>query len=176
MIVHIWYQESFIMADEQKAEKPAPYVLTPEALAAAVEAGDIKVIKDTVTATVAGKENEREYQRKIAITPKGAGILVGSSAKVVEFFNYAYDLGVRAKERSLLLAALEGPEKQLAKGVKALMALGQTEEKAKRNVVKGLEFDAFATLPDTWKSLIPSKLEAFNAGTEAFGAWMADHE
>lgn len=157
------------MAEEQakqepKAEeKPKAYVLTEDALKAAIAAGDIKALQDKVTAEVGGKKHERPYRRLIAVTPKGCGILVGSSNAVVENFNYAYDLGRRAKERQALLAALEGPEKQLAKGVKTLMALGMTEAKAKATIVGNLEDEQYAALPDDWKALVADRFEAWQA-------------
>lgn len=109
------------------------------ALEAAILAGDVSQEADVVTAKIDGKgEVKRDYNRLTALTMKGALALVGGKLDdVLKAFNYAFDLGVRSRERQALLAANEGPEKSIEKGVKGLMAaLGLSESDARAMIVK----------------------------------------
>ena len=109
------------------------------ALEAAILAGDVSQEADVVTAKINGKgEVKRDYNRLTALTMKGALALVGGKLDdVLKAFNYAFDLGVRSRERQALLAANEGPEKSIEKGVKGLMAaLGLSESDARAMIVK----------------------------------------
>lgn len=124
------------------AEKPAEAVETAEArqarLDSAVASNDVKLEDDKVTAKIEGKGDvERTYRRYTAMTMAGALALAGGKIDdVLKAFNYAYDLGVRSRERQALLAANEGPEKAIEKGVKGLVAaLGISEQDARKIVV-----------------------------------------
>lgn len=125
---------------ERTAEqKAADLVALQNAIMAGVTSGDLTVEQDEVTAKIEGKgEVKREYTRYTAATMKGALILSeGKQADVLKDFNYAYDLGVRSRERQALLAANEGPEKAIEKGVKGFMAaFGVSETEARAEVIK----------------------------------------
>lgn len=108
--------------------------LTAEQIAAlideGVKAGDIEAVDDKITTKVKGQdgkdvEHSRAYRKLTAKTLKGASILSERSEKaLLSYFNYAFDLGVRSRERNALLATLEGPEKAIDKAAKALVAAG----------------------------------------------------
>ncbi len=139
------------MADEKPAE-----VLTPEGQAilnaaiekqpdpirAAITAGQVSARMDSIKVNgtdANGKavEVKRPYLRLDAVKPEGALILDGSADEMLKTWNYGHDLGVRARERNLALAALEGPGKAIERAAQALikavptMTLAQATELVK---------------------------------------------
>lgn len=130
-----------------------------ELIKAAVEAGDVIVTEDVVKisekASPTGKAAEKKYQKFTAVTPKGMAALCGgkfapATAKpegedtrteaetapgACDYFNYGFDLDARAQVRTKLMSELEGPEKSIAKAVKALVENAGFSEAAAREVV-----------------------------------------
>lgn len=114
---------------------------------AAITAGDIKAEQAEVTvsakASPDGKEHKRAYT---ALRPQTfAGMLALCNGKVepstpkpdgkdertadekaagaCDYFDYAYDLEVRAKIRAQIIASLDGPDKAIAKAILSMAAL-----------------------------------------------------
>jgi hypothetical protein len=118
-----------------------------EQVAAAVANGDIREEQAEVTvsakASPDGKEHKRGYT---ALRPQSfAGMLALCNGKVepstpkpegkdertadekaagaCDYFDYAYDLEVRAKIRAQIIASLDGPDKAIAKAIAGLTGL-----------------------------------------------------
>lgn len=121
----------------------------PGELQAAVTAKDIAASFDEVSisdkASPTGKGAVKSYVRLEALTLKGQSVLchgktTPQTAKPAEgedtrtdeqkrpgacdYFNYGFDLDVRAPIRQSLMNTLEGPEKAVKKAVAGLLAMG----------------------------------------------------
>lgn len=134
-----------------------------EKIAAAIAANDIKVEEGEIKAKVGDVEHKRPYRKLVALTLAGAAALCGDritvevdekgepvrrETSVLGHFNYGYDLNVKAKERQTLMAAVEGPEKTIAKAAKALSALlGVSEEDAAATIRAQMAAKASAEQP-----------------------------
>jgi hypothetical protein len=112
----------------------------------AVAEGHIKASWDEVTisdkASPTGKGQKREYLRLDAQSAQGMAAIAGGKMKpadprgegedkrtpeqrapgACDFFNYGYDLDVRASVRQALMGDLEGPEKAVKTAVKGFLA------------------------------------------------------
>lgn len=55
---------------------------------------------------------------------------------LIKAFNYGHDLLVRASERSKASKAAQGPEKEIEKTVKMMVASGFSEEAARKMVIE----------------------------------------
>lgn len=131
-----------------------------EMIQAAIDSKDVIAVTDKVTisekASPNGKAAEKAYTRLAAQTAKGmaalcAGKIPPATAKPAEgddtrtdadkangacdYFNYGYDLDVRAQVRGQLMSELEGPEKSILKAVKALVENAGFTEAAARDLV-----------------------------------------
>ncbi len=103
------------------------------------EAGEVKISKD---ASPTKTEAKQPYVKLLALNARGmaalcSGKLEPQTAKpdegedartdeqkavgAADYFNYGFDLDVRASVRAKLVSSLEGPEKAIAKAVKGLM-------------------------------------------------------
>jgi hypothetical protein len=129
---------------------------------AGIEAGDIATVQDEVKvsdkASPTGKAASRPYTKLQALTAKGMALLCGGklvpatgkpedgvedtrtdeqkAPGACDYFNYGYDLDVRAKERNILMSELEGPEKAIKKAVDSLVAnAGMDETEARAFVI-----------------------------------------
>lgn len=103
--------------------------------------GDVKVEETEVSVTGPdGKEHVRKFDMERATTYEGALALCegrigpkdkkGEAVTVLDLFNYGWDLNRRRAQRQALLAQIEGPEKAIEKGVKALIASGAFDNEA----------------------------------------------
>lgn len=125
-------------------------VEVPESLEEALASGSFRYEDAEVSADVNGTKVKRPYQKKVALTLGGAIFLVGGQTDLVvdengkavrgkpsvcADFTYGNDLGVKAAERNILVAATEGPEKAIEKAAKALMALGVPADKAREAAI-----------------------------------------
>lgn len=95
---------------------------------------------------VIGQDNpEALLGDAIAYFQEQAGEKGNGVVELLKAATYANDLGVRAKIRQTIVAALEGPEKAIEKAVKDLMALRQsigkpiTEDDARKRVMAQME-------------------------------------
>lgn len=103
------------------------------------ELGEVKISKD---ASPTKTEAKQGYVKLLALNARGMaalcnGKLEPQTAKpeegedtrtddqkavgAADYFNYGFDLDVRASVRAKLVSSLEGPEKAIAKAVKGLM-------------------------------------------------------
>lgn len=128
---------------------------------AAISAGHLKLtegeVKISAKSSPTNKDETRAYPKLEALTAEGMAILCGGKIEpatsapengkdertddqkrtgACDYFNYGYDLSIRAKERAALESALEGPEKAIKKAVDALVAnAGFSPEEARAMVV-----------------------------------------
>jgi hypothetical protein len=136
-------------------------MVNKELVDAAVTEGSVKTEQDEVTvgakSSPDGKEHKRPYTRFTALNAKGMaalcnGKIVPATSKPAEgtkdertdadkavgacdYFNYGFDLDIRASERAILMGELEGPEKAIAKVVKALVDGGLFNETEAKDYV-----------------------------------------
>lgn len=128
------------MAD---TDKSVTFAVNDE-VKALIESGDILVSE----ATVDVNGTEVKYNKMLARSLKGATALIGGDVdlnteekdgeekaargkpSVCSAFNYGFDLTRKREVRQEYLKRLEGPEKGIKSGVKALMALGYTQAQA----------------------------------------------
>jgi hypothetical protein len=126
-----------------------------EMIEAAIKAGDVIRMDGEVTVRAAnspnGKDAVKAYDKLVAVSAKGMAALCGgkivpSTAKPEEgkderteeqkapgacdFFNYGYDLDVRASVRQELIASLEGPEKTIKKAFDGMLLAGYSKADA----------------------------------------------
>jgi hypothetical protein len=112
----------------------------------AVEAGDVKAVQDKVSisekASPTGKAAEMAYTRYVAVTARGMAALCDGKLEpakdkpetgddtrtdaekapgACDYFNYGFDLDVRATVRAKLMSTLEGPEKAIKKAIDTLV-------------------------------------------------------
>jgi len=131
-------------------------VVVPETVEEALAGGHFRYEDTEVSADVNGTKVKRPYQKKIALTLGGALFIAGGQgdlvvdedgkavrgkASVCADFTYGNDLGVKATERNILVAATEGPEKAIEKLAKNLIAVGMAPEVARE---KAKELHALA--------------------------------
>jgi hypothetical protein len=133
----------------------------PEVFRNAITAGYLRLtegeVKISAKSSPTNKDETRQYPKLEALTAEGMAILCGGKiepatsapdegkdertedqkkAGACDYFNYGYDLTVRAKERAALESALEGPEKAIKKAVDALVAnAGFTADEARAMVI-----------------------------------------
>lgn len=126
-----------------------------ELVQAAVDAGHVVAVTDEVTisdkASPTGKGAKKDYTKLIAQDAQGMAALCGgkivpATAKAAEgkdertdeqkaagacdYFNYGYDLDVRAGIRQELMGTLEGPEKQIKKAFDGIVLAGYSKSDA----------------------------------------------
>lgn len=131
-----------------------------ELVNAAVAANHIRQETDKVVisekASPNGKAAEKTYTRYTALDAQGMAALcngkiepatpkpeTGDDVRTEEqkapgacdYFNYGYDLDVRASTRASLMSDLEGPEKAIKKAVDALVASGFDATQARDLVI-----------------------------------------
>lgn len=116
--------------------------------------GDVKI---SAKSSPDGKDHTRPYPKVEALTAEGMALICGGkfepatakpedgtkderteaekAAGACDYFNYGYDLSIRATERSKLESELEGPEKAIAKAVKGLVENAGFDEEGARAVV-----------------------------------------
>lgn len=103
------------------------------------EIGEVKISKD---ASPTKTEAKQGYVKLVALNARGMAALCNGKIEpqvakpeegedkrtdtekavgAADYFNYGYDLDVRATVRSKLVSSLEGPDKAIAKAVKSLM-------------------------------------------------------
>ena len=137
----------------------------PEAFRALVTDGDVIASMDEVSAEKKEKNGTKSeatapYVRLRARTPDAAMLLSGNrllndaddngddtdadddaekGRGMLDHFNYAFDLWVRAKVRNELLKSLEGPEKAIERGVKGLLATGLDRDEALDIVIASMK-------------------------------------
>lgn len=122
---------------------------------AAIKAGHVVRVEDEVTisekASPNGKKAVKAYEKLIAMNAQGmqalcAGKMVPATPKPAEgkdertesqkaagacdFFNYGFDLDVRASIRQELMASLEGPEKTIKKAFDGMVLAGYSKTEA----------------------------------------------
>lgn len=130
--------------------------MATELVNAAIAAGHVLAVTDEVTisdkASPTGKGAKKEYQKLIAQNAQGMAALCGGkivpatakpaegkdertdeqkAAGACDFFNYGYDLDVRAGIRQELMGTLEGPEKQIKKAFDGVVLMGYSKDEAK---------------------------------------------
>lgn len=122
--------------------------IAAEVLDKAVADGHLKVEDATVEisdkASPTGKGVSQAFKAFTALTVQGMAILCGGKTKpatpkpegddertdedkaagACDYFNYGYNLDVRAGIRQALMSGLEGPEKEIKKAVAGLVAMG----------------------------------------------------
>lgn len=127
----------------------------------AINDKNVRAVKDVVKisakASPDNKDHEKEYTRYEALNARGMAALCGGKIEpstsapaegkdertddqkangACDYFNYGFDLDQRASVRASLMGELEGPEKAIAKLVKALVDGGlMTEPEAREYVV-----------------------------------------
>lgn len=127
---------------------------------AGITAGHLRLtqgeVKISAKASPNGQEASREYAKLEALSAEGMAILCGGKIEpqtpkpedgkdertaaqkesgACDFFNYGYDLTVRATERAQLESTLEGPEKAIKKAVDALVTNSGFEPEEARAIV-----------------------------------------
>lgn len=132
---------------------------------AAIEAGHVKaedaVVEITDKASPTGKGAKMPYTRLYALDAQGmAAICDGKiepatekptegkdertdaqkAAGAADYFNYGYDLNVRAEIRQKLMGTLEGPEKQIKKAFDGMVLAGYSKEEAAELVKNSPKF------------------------------------
>jgi len=143
---------------------PADDPRIPEAFREMVTNGDVIASMDEVSAEKKEKNGTKSeatapYVRLRARTPEAALLLSGgkllsevaddddiddddddtSGRGMLDHWNYAFDLWVRAKVRNALLKTLEGPEKAIERGVKGLLATGLDRDEALEIVITSMK-------------------------------------
>lgn len=115
------------------------------------------VVKISAKASPDNKDHEKAYTRYEALDARGMAALCGGKIEpstgapaegkdertdeqkangACDYFNYGYDLDQRASVRASLMNELEGPEKAIAKAVKALVdGIGMSEAAAREFVL-----------------------------------------
>jgi hypothetical protein len=126
-----------------------------EMVLAAVKAGDVVSVQDEVKisekASPTGKAAVKAYEKLIAVNARGMAALCGGkiepakpkpaegkderteqekAAGACDFFNYGYDLDVRASIRQELMGSLEGPEKTIKKAFDGMVLAGYSKTEA----------------------------------------------
>jgi hypothetical protein len=126
-----------------------------EMIEAAIKAGDVLLIADEVKIRAAaspnGKDASKSYDKLVALNAKGMQALCGGkmspatdkpaegpdnrtdaekAAGACDYFNYGYDLDVRASVRQELIASLEGPEKTIKKAFDGMVLAGYNKQEA----------------------------------------------
>jgi hypothetical protein len=147
--------------DDPKLDVAAEVAKRSELIQNAVKDGSLVATSEVVVITdkssPTGKGGKRAYLMLAAQNARGMAALCGgklepATAKPAEgednrtdeqkangacdYFNYGFDLDVRAKTRAALMAELEGPEKSIKKAVDNLVAnAGMSEADARTFVI-----------------------------------------
>lgn len=126
-----------------------------EMIEAAVKAGDVARVMDEVKisekASPTGKAAVKAYEKLTALSARGMAALCGGkiepatakpaegkderteaqkAAGACDYFNYGYDLDVRASIRQELMGSLEGPEKTIKKAFDGMVLAGYSKAEA----------------------------------------------
>jgi len=120
----------------------------------AIAAGHVVSVQDEVKisekASPTGKAASKAYEKLSALNAQGMAALCGGkmvpatakpegkdertedqkAAGACDYFNYGYDLDVRASIRQELMGSLEGPEKSIKKAFDAMVASGYSKQDA----------------------------------------------
>lgn len=126
-----------------------------EMVQAAIKAGNVLSVQDEVKisekASPTGKAAVKAYEKLIALNAKGMSALCGGkmvpatpkpaegkderteaekAAGACDYFNYGFDLDVRATIRQELMGSLEGPEKTIKKAFDGMVLAGYSKAEA----------------------------------------------
>ena len=137
-------------------------VTLPELILSAIKNGDVSHVVSSVKVAAktspTKKEESRSYDELRAQNAAGMAAICGGKLEIntpppaegedertkdekrlgaANHFNYGYDLARRAKTRAKLMTDLEGPDKAIAKAVKALVDadMFDTEDEAREHVL-----------------------------------------